>query len=167
VKHLSERVDKVRRQEHKQLQSEGDDRLKGTKYDWLKNRDKFDADSWREFQALKATNLKTSRVWAIKQQALPLWDYRSDAWARKDFAKWYYWATHSRPQPMIDKAKMRKRRLDNLLTYAKHQITNAVSEGLNTKSQWIKSTARGFRNFDNFTTAIYFHCGKLDLEPGH
>jgi hypothetical protein len=31
---------------------------------------------------------------------------------------------------MIDKAKMLKRRLKNVLTYTKHRITNAVSEGL-------------------------------------
>ncbi len=62
---------------------------------------------------------------------------------------------------------MLKRRLDNILTYTQHRITNAVSESLNPKIQWVKSTARGFRNFDNFTTAICFLCGKLDLKPSH
>ncbi|HLJ10927.1 MAG TPA: transposase, partial [Planctomycetaceae bacterium] len=38
-------------------------------------------------------------------------------------------------------------------------------ESLNSKIQWVKYTARGFRNFDNFATAIYFHCGKLDMTP--
>ncbi len=33
-----------------------------------------------------------------------------------------------------------------VLTYTQHRITNAVSEGLNSKIQWVKSTARGFRN---------------------
>jgi len=37
--------------------------------------------------------------------------------------------------------------------------------GLNAKIQWIKYTARGFRNRENFKTAIYFHCGALDLYP--
>ena len=167
VKHLSEGVDKVRRQEHKQLRSEGDERLTGTKYDWLRKRENFDRADWSEFQALKQQNLKTSRAWAIKEQALPLWEYQSETWARKHFQKWYFWATHSRLKPMIEKAKMLKRRLNNVLTYLQHRITNAVSEGLNSKIQWVKSTARGFRNFDNFTTAIYFHCGKLDLKPSH
>jgi transposase len=167
VKHLNEAVDKVRRQEHKELQAAGDERLKGTKYDWLRNSDNFDRASWREFQVLKATNLKTSRAWAIREQALPLWDYSSETWASKHFRQWYYWATHSRLKPMIEKAKMLKRRVNNILTYVKHRITNAVSEGLNSKIQWVKSTARGYRNFDNFTTAIYFHCGGLDLKPSH
>jgi transposase len=64
---------------------------------------------------------------------------------------------------MIKKAKMLKKRLTNILTYLKHGITNAASESLNAKIQWLKYTARGFRNLENFKTAIYFHCGGLDL----
>jgi hypothetical protein len=30
---------------------------------------------------------------------------------------------------------------------------------------WVKYTARGFRNDQNFVNAIYFHCGGLDLAP--
>jgi hypothetical protein len=30
-------VDEVRRKENKALKAEGDDRLKGTRYDWLRN----------------------------------------------------------------------------------------------------------------------------------
>jgi len=39
---------------------------------------------------------------------------------------------------------MLKRHWDHLLTYLKHHITNAVTEGLNSKIQNIKSAARGF-----------------------
>ena len=35
----------------------------------------------------------------------------------------------------------------------------------NSKIQWIKYTARGFRSRDGFRRAIYFHCGGLDLYP--
>jgi hypothetical protein len=38
------------------------------------------------------------------------------------------------------------RRLENILTYLTHRITNAVTEGLNAKIQWIKYSSRGFRN---------------------
>src|SRR5438876_3098719 len=37
AKHLGEAVDRVRRREHKALKAEGDERLTGTKYDWLRN----------------------------------------------------------------------------------------------------------------------------------
>ena len=165
AKHLGEGVDKVRRQENKQLRKVGDDRLVGTKYDWLKGRDKFKQKGWRAFCRLRRGNLKTSRAWAMPEQAMKLWDYSYRGAAENHFRWWYRWATHSRLKPMIDKAKLLKKHLQNILTYLTHPITNALSESLNSKIQWVKYTARGFRNLDNFKTAIYFHCGGLDLLP--
>lgn len=165
AKHLSEAVDKVRRQENKQLRAEGDERLAGTKYDWLRGRDKFDHQGWRDFCRLRRSNLKTARAWALKEQAMKLWEYSYVGAARNHFRWWYRWATHSRLEPMIEKAKMLKSHLKNILTYLTHPITNALSESLNSKIEWVKYTARGFRNQDNFRTAIYFHCGGLDLAP--
>jgi hypothetical protein len=40
----------------------------------------------------------------------------------------------------------KKRRFANIITYLKHRITNATCESLNAKIQWVKYTARGFRN---------------------
>jgi len=37
--------------------------------------------------------------------------------------------------------------------------------GLNSTIQTIKQMAYGFRNKGHFKTAIYFHCGGLDLSP--
>ena len=55
--------------------------------------------------------------------------------------------------------------LQTSLTYLRHRVTNATSESLNAKIQWVKYTARGFRNKQNFVNAIYFHCGGLNLAP--
>jgi len=165
AKHLGDAVDRVRRGEHKVLNAAGDKRLVGSKYLWLRNPDNFTDDQWREFRELRQSNLKTARAWSLKEQAMLLWDYTYPGSAEKHFAWWYRWATHSRLKPMVDKARMLKARLPTILTYLKHGITNATSESLNSKIQWVKYTARGFRNFKNFTTAIYFHCGGLDLAP--
>lgn len=43
--------------------------------------------------------------------------------------------------------------------------SNASSESINVKIQWVKYTARGFRNKHNFVHAIYVHWGGLDLAP--
>ena len=62
-------------------------------------------------------------------------------------------------------AKLIQHHLPNLLTYLRHHLTNAGLEGVNAIIQWVKKTARGFRNAEHFKTAIYFHCGGLDLYP--
>ncbi len=49
------------------------------------------------------------------------------------------------------------------LNYFEHEITNAVSEGLNSKIQLYKASARGFHSFQSYRTRILFYCGKLDM----
>ena len=52
-----------------------------------------------------------------------------------------------------------------IITYLRHRVTNAASESIKAKIQWVKYTARGFRNKKNFAAAILFHCGGPDLVP--
>jgi transposase len=165
AQHLGEAVDRVRRREHKVLKAEGDERLKGTKYDWLRNPASMKGEQRREFTELRQSELKTARAWALKETAMALYNYVYEKPARKHFHWWYNWAVRSRLQPIKEVAGMLKRRFENIITYLRHQITNAASESLNAKIQWVKYTARGFRNKQNFIHAIYFHCGGLDLAP--
>jgi transposase len=165
MQHIGKAVDTVRKQEHRQLRAEGDETLTKSKYLWLYSQENLPEEHRDRFDELRRSDLKTSRAWAIKETLRHLWDYRSKAWAERHYRRWYFWATHSRLAPMIAAARTIHRHLDNVLTYFKHRITNAVSEGLNSKIQTIKKRAYGFRNRENFKTAIYFHCGGLDLYP--
>jgi len=165
AKHLGEAVDRVRRKEHKALKAEGDERLTGTKYDWLRNPVTMDREQKRDFAQLRQSQLKTARAWALKETGMALYNYVYEKPARKHFHWWYSWAIRSRLEPMKQVAGMLKRRFENIITYLRHHITNATSESLNAKIQWVKYTARGFRNKQNFINAIYFHCGGLNLAP--
>lgn len=81
------------------------------------------------------------------------------------FKRWYFWATHSRLEPVIQAAKTLFTHLPQILTYFVHRITNATSEGINSVVQRLKVRACGYRNSENYITAIYFHCGGVDLYP--
>jgi transposase len=164
-KYLGEAVDKVRRQEHKELMAQGDETLKGSRQLWLYNPENFSEEQRSEFAALKDLHLKVARAWAAKELFTKFWEYQAEGWARRFFKDWFGWVSRSRLKPVIEVAQMLKRHLDNLLTYLKHHITNAVTEGLNSKIQAIKSAARGFRSFRNYRIRILFFCGKLDLYP--
>jgi transposase len=168
MRHAAEAVDAVRRREQKELAQRGDRRLTGTKYLWLKNPAHFDRLSRavrQQFARLKRSTLKAARAWALKEAFRRIWEYRSIPAARAFFRRWYAWARRSRLKPVIYFAGIIARRLENILTYLTHHITNAVTEGLNAKIQWIKYSSRGFRNRERFKLAILFHCGGLDLEP--
>lgn len=165
MKQMNEAVDRVRRQEHRVLVAEGNEVLKGSKYLWLYALENLPAQHAERFALLRRMRLRTGRGWAIKEMLRDLWSYESPGWARRFFRRWYGWAIRSRLEPVKKVARMIGSRLGNVVSYCKHKITNGVAEGLNSKIMTIKRKACGFRNADHFKTAIYFHCGGLDLYP--
>jgi transposase len=68
-------------------------------------------------------------------------------------------------KPIMKVAEMLKSKLAGILNYLKHRITNASAEGMNSLIQGLKTTARGYRNFENYRISILFHFGKLSLYP--
>ena len=163
--HLNDAVAAVHREENRRLQKLGDERLKGTQRLFGFDPDKLDEEQAVKFAELKGSDLKSARAWAIKEVFRRFWYYSYEGSARKFFKSWYGWASRSRLKAIIKVAKMLKRHFANIITYLRHPITNAVTEGLNSKIQAIKANARGFRSFWNYRTRILFFCGKLELQP--
>jgi transposase len=56
-------------------------------------------------------------------------------------------------------------RLTNAASYCTHRVTNSAAEGMNSKIMSIKRQVGGYRNRENFKSAICFYCGGLDLYP--
>ena len=164
-KYLNEAVDKVRRGEHKQLLLAEDDWLTGSRQLWLYNPENLDEDRYFELLALQREDLKTGRAWAIKENFRHFWNYVYARSAEGFFDRWYSWAIRSQLDPIKKVARMLKRHLAGLLSYFRHRVTNAISEGFNSRIQSIKSAARGFRRFANYRLRILFYCGKLNLLP--
>jgi transposase len=166
MQHVCAAVDQVRRGENRELTAAGDETLKHTRYLWLYNRQNVPPKHATWFAALRRLSwLKSARAWALKESLRKLWSYRSVAWARKYFAGWYSWAVRSRLEPIRRVAKMIRGRLEQVLNFCRHGVSNAVAEGLNSKITAIKNKACGFRSPEAFMTAIYFYCGGLDLYP--
>jgi transposase len=143
MQHMNEAVDAVRKEENRLLLEDDIDMLKGTKYLWLFAEENTPEKMAERFGWIRESNLKTARAWAIKESLRGLWSYRRKGWAELYWKEWYFWATHSRLKPVKKVARMIRNHLENVLTYFDHRITNAVSEGLNSKIQTIKKTPTG------------------------
>jgi len=158
-------IDKVRRGEHKQLQSEGNQSLTHTRYLWLKSQENFSEKQKILFAEVHALRLETGKAWAYKELLRDLWNQADAASATTYFKDWYRRVIHTKLEPMKTVARTIKKHLPNVVSYCTHRITNAVAEGMNSKIMSIKRRVGGFRNLENFKTAIFFHCGGLDLYP--
>lgn len=107
--------------------------------------------------------LQTARAYRMREALKVIWDCPDLDTAREVFKKWYFWATHSRLEPMIRLAKSLKRHESGILNIVQSRISNGVVEAINGKIQMLKRSGRGYPNIDNFITMIYLRCGKLPL----
>lgn len=158
-------VDQVRRAEHKKLKANDDNRLAKTRYVWIKNLSNLSEKQQALFDETYDLQLQTGKAWAYKEMLRDLWTQPDAQTATGYFKDWYRRVIHTKLEPMKKVARTIKERLDNVVSYCKHHITNAVAEGINSKIMAIKRRVGGYRNKQNFKTAVLFYCGGLQLYP--
>lgn len=163
MKIINEAVDAVRRAEQKQRPE-----LTRTRYVWLKNPANWTARQQKIFEELnpKHLNLKTARAYQIKLSLQEFWSLPmglSEAFLKR----WYFRATHSQLDPIIEAARTVKRHWEGILRWSVSQISNGVLEAINSLIQAVRARARGYRSTRNFITMLYLIAGKLQLQPTH
>ena len=114
---------------------------------------------------LERLELEVGKAWCLKELFRHFRDRRDKECARSHFNHWLTEVRRLGIKEMKGVARMPGKHLENTLTYFETCITNAVSEGLNSKIQSLKSSVRGFRNFQNYRIRILFFCGKLTPSP--
>lgn len=131
----------------------------------LYNEENLGEDYQVDLQILQKSDLRTGRAWALKENFRYFWECDGEAEGKRFFDGWYVWAIRRRLDPVKKVTRMLKGHLPGLLSYFGHYVTNALTEGFNSKIQSIKSAARGFRSFKSYRLRILFYRGKLDLMP--
>ena len=104
-------------------------------YLWLFNEVSFDEHRYFELLTAMRNDLKTGRAWAIKENFRHFWGYVYAFSAEDFFDRWYGWAIRSRLDLVKTVARMLKAHLPALFSDFRHPITNAVSEGFNSRIQ--------------------------------
>jgi len=159
MKIVNEAVDKVRRQEQKERPE-----LIRTRYIWLKNQNNLKSAQRKTLEEVqvKKLNLKTSRAYHIRINFQDFFTQPTET-AELFLKKWYFWATHSRLQPIIEAAYTIKRHWDGVLRWFHSRINNGMLEGFNSLVQAAKARARGYRTTRNLIAMIYLIGGKLNF----
>ena len=124
---------------------------------WLKNPWNLTDKQQLQLTELEQLNLKINRAYLLKEAFREFWSYTRPRWARRYLDKWFWWATHSRLQPMRDFAWMLRRHQQGLMNYFTMPTHNGTVEGLNNKAKVISHKAYGFRTAKNYIRNLY-HC---------
>ena len=160
IKVINEAVDQVRRDE-----ARTNPLLKCTRYLFLKNRVNHTAKQKEIFDtlSLSRTNLKTMKAYHLKEVFQQIYHTSNPEEFLKLLNKWYFWATHSRLEPMKQAAYTIKRHWYGIINWAFFKIDNGILEGFNSIFQAAKAKARGYKSTTTIKTVIYILTGKLDF----
>ncbi len=129
MKIINKAVDEVRKTETKEQ-----DILCGQKYLFLKNRDNLtesQRDILKAIEAMPRLNLKTVKAFHIRENFQEIYKETDKKGFEKALKKWYFWATHSRIEPMKEAAKTIKRHWSGVLRWYTSKVSNGILEGLN------------------------------------
>jgi len=161
VKIINQAVDQVRREEVATQPI-----LTKARYVLLKNENnltKKQKEKREELQLAKL-NLKSIRALHIRENFQEIYKAPTDEDFESLLKKWYFWATHSRLDPIIKAAKTIKNHWDGVLEWKKSQINNGILEGLNSVVQAAKAKARGFKTFRNYRIVVFLLTGDLNFK---
>jgi transposase len=148
IKHLGEALDKVRKAEYHRLTGKNRHYIKGQKYTLLSHRANLTLEGKRALKTLLAANKRLNTAYLLKESFGQLWDYTSEAWARKFFENWRASLKWQRLKPYEKFAEMIERHWDGIAAYCKpeNKVSLGFVEGLNNKIRVIQRRAYGLRD---------------------
>lgn len=158
LKIINKAVDTVRKQEAQDLNI-----LTNTKYIFLKNNNKLTKNQSKKLSELSMPklNLKSIRALHIRENFQEIYNAENQNDFVKLLNKWYFWATHSRLEPIKHAAYTIKRHWEGVVKWFESKINNGILEGLNSIIQACKAKARGYKTFKNFAIITYLVTGNL------
>jgi transposase len=148
LRHLSEALDKIRKQEYARLSGKDRKYIKGQKYTLLAHPQNLSGDARKNLKRLLAANKRLNTAYLLKESFAQLWDYRSEVWARKFFENWRSSLKWQRLKPFEKFAEMIERHWDGIAAYCRpeNKVALGFVEGLNNKIRVIQRRAYGLHD---------------------
>lgn len=148
TRHLGEALDKVRKHEYARLDGKSRTFIKGQKYALLSHPQNLQGSARKNLKLLLAANKRLNTAYVLKESFGQLWDYSSEAWARKFFDNWRAQLKWQRLAPYERFADMIERHWDGLAAYCRpeNKVSLGFVEGLNNKIRVLQRRAYGLRD---------------------
>jgi len=148
LRHLGKALDTVRKSEYARLSGKDRRFIKGQKYTLLAHRENLTLEGRKSLRLLLAANQRLNKAYLLKESFGQLWDYQSEAWARRFFENWRASLKWQRLKPYERFAEMIARHWDGIAAYCKpdNKVALGFVEGVNNKIRVIQRRAYGLRD---------------------
>ena len=148
IRHLSEALDQVRKNEYARLSGKQRRFIKGQKYTLLSRKENLTLEGRQALRTLLRANKRLNTAYVLKESFGQLWSYEHEGWARRFFENWRASLKWQRLKPYEKFADMIDRHWDGLAAYCKpeNKVSLGFVEGLNNKIRVIQRRAYGLRD---------------------
>lgn len=148
LKHLGEAMDEVRRREYQRLTGKDRDFIKGQRYTLLAHRKNLSLKGRQALKTVLRANRRLNTAYVLKESFGQLWDYQSEAWARRFFENWRDALKWQRLKPYEKFAEMVERHWDGIASHCnpENKVCLGYVEGLNNKIRVLQRRAYGLRD---------------------
>lgn len=152
---LSKAIDQIRREQQNRCNEAGLKALKGQRFLLLKNFEKLDTTQKSSLETLLEANQPLAIAHTMKEQLRLFWEKFSSKEGAKFLGWWIINAIESRIIELAKAGRTLLNHFEGLLTYFKHRVTNAKTEGINNKIKTLKRQAYGYRDMEYFKLRLY------------
>jgi transposase len=148
IRHLSEAMDKVRREEYKRVTGEDRKFIKGQRYTLLSHWENLTLEGRQALKKLLTANKRIQTAYLLKEEFSQMWDYNSETWARKFFDNWKQQLKWQRLKPFEKFAAMIDKHWYGIASYChpNNKVKLGFVEGINNKIRVIQRKAYGYRD---------------------
>lgn len=145
MRHLSEALDKIRKQEYARLSGKNRKYIKGKKYILLSKRKNLSLDGRASLKELLKANRRLNTAYLLKESFGQLWNYQTEGWARRFFNNWKNSLRWQRLKPYHKFTKLVEKHWDGIAVYSKleNKVSLGFVEGLNNKIRVFQRRAYG------------------------
>ncbi len=152
---MNHAIDELRRDHQAELDSLGQQTLKGSRFLLLRNYDSLDPDRKARLDALLQVNRPLFEIHSMKEQLRLFWEKTDRKEAEQFLTVWCRDAMNSGIKALKRVGKTLAGYRTGLLNYFDHRITSGAVEGLVNKIKTLKRQAYGFRDAEYFKLRLY------------
>jgi transposase len=159
-------LDEVRREQMRELRGTDEaSAIKKTRWALQKNPWNLSVPEHEKLATVQSTNRPLYRAYLLKETLCSVLDGRQPNVAKGKLEEWIAWATRSRLEPFRKVARTIQRYLDGIVEYVRTKLSNALSEGTNSKVRVITKRSYGFHDPLSLVAMIYLCCTGIGLRP--
>ena len=160
-------LDKVRREQVRELTGDAASSVKNTRFALQKNPWNLSQSDHQKLADVQRSNKKLYRAYLLKETLADILDRSQVNVAREKLGEWIGWAARSQLAPFQKLSRTIRGHADGILAYIATGLSNGRAEGVNAKIRTITKRSYGFHGPWSLIALIFLCCSGIAVPLQH